>query len=99
MPEVPYGGSSHTINQAAFSFYGASREATWIASIRVITPLSDVTKATFIYPGGQSGHPKHPHYQTMYAEYLAGKRVPLWFSDADVRTHAVHSITLAPASE
>ena len=36
---VPYGGSSHTINQAAFSFYGASREAAGCLDSRHYTPF------------------------------------------------------------
>jgi len=67
-----------------------------MASLRFITPMADVGKATFSYPGGQSGMPKHPHFQDLYDSFLEGTPLPLWFHDADVATHTIHTLTLAP---
>jgi penicillin amidase len=97
MPTAPYGGSHNTVNQSGYSWHKDKLNATWIASIRVITPMSDPGKATFIYPGGQSGHPGHPHYQSLYKTFLAGEQVPLWFHDEDVKKHAKETLVLVPA--
>jgi len=94
MPEAPWGGSHNTVNQAGYSWFADELHATWIASIRVVTPLSDVGKATFTYPGGQSGMPGHSHYDDLYGPYLAGEALPLWFHDEDVEREAVDTLVL-----
>jgi len=96
LPDRPWGGSHQTINQAGYSWFNDDLHATWIASLRLVTPLSDVGAATFVYPGGQSGHPHHPHYDDLYAPYLAGRSLPLWFDDEDVAAHTVSTLTLLP---
>ena len=97
MPEAPYGGSHNTVNQSGYSWHKENLDATWIASIRVVTPMSDPGKGTFIYPGGQSGHPGHRHYKSLYKKFLAGEQVPLFFHDEDVRLHADERLLLMPA--
>ena len=96
MPTAPYGGSHNTVNQSGYSWHKDKLQATWIASIRVITPMSDPGKATFIYPGGQSGHPGHPQYKTLYKKFLAGEQVPLFFHDEDVKKHTKEQLILVP---
>ncbi len=97
MPEVPWPGSHQTVNQAGYSFFEDHFETTWMASLRVITPLSDVGAATFSYPGGQSGQPAHPHSQDLFAPFVAGEQLPLWFHDDDVIANAVETLRLVPA--
>ena len=99
MPRIEYGGSHATVNQAGFSWYHENLETNWMASMRLLVPLSDPGKATFIYPGGQSGHPKHPHYKSLMDTFAAGQQVPLYFSDEDVQKHAVHILKLFPKQE
>lgn len=94
LPTVPYWGSHHTVNQSGYSWYNDTLEATWIASIRIVTPMDDPSKGTFIYPGGQSGHPGHPDSQSLFNPYLAGQQLPLFFSDSDVETHAQRTLIL-----
>lgn len=96
MPAAPWGGSHHTVNQSGYSFFEPDLRATWIASLRVITPLEDVGAATFSYPGGQSGQPGHDHYRDLFAPFVAGEMLPLWFWDEDVGEHAVDTLVLRP---
>ena len=95
MPAAPWGGSHNTVNQAGYSWFNDELDATWIASIRVVTPLSDVGRATFTYPGGQSGMPHHPHYDDLFAPYVEGDSHPLWFWDEDVEREAVETLRLS----
>ena len=97
LEERPWGGTHQTVNQAGYSWFAEDLATTWMASLRVITPLDDVGEAVFIYPGGQSGMPKHRHYRDLYETYVAGEVVPLWFDDEDVVAHAVQTLTLVPA--
>lgn len=95
--DVPYGGSGTTIDQGGFSFApGDEMPATWIASMRLVVPLSDPSRAVFVHPGGQSGMPGHPHYRDLFEVYLRGGTVPLWFSDADVAANAAQRLVVAP---
>lgn len=93
---VPYGGATNTVNQAGFRWAAPDLATTWIASSRLITPLSDPGRGTVVYPGGQSGHPRHPHSQDLTGTYLSGQSVPLWFDDEDVAAHAQDVLELVP---
>jgi len=95
MPHAEWGGSHHTVNQAGYSF-SKDLKATWIASMRIITPMDDVGAATFSYPGGQSGMPGHPHYEDLFWPYVQGEMVPLWFWDEDIGEAAVETLLLRP---
>jgi len=97
MRPAPWGGSHQTVNQAGYSWYEEDLHTTWMASLRVITPLSDVGAAMFAYPGGQAGHPGHPHYADLFEGFVAGELAPLWFWDEDVRAAAVDVLELTPA--
>jgi penicillin amidase len=96
LPTVPYGGSHQTVNQSGYSWHDPLLETTWMASLRLIVPLSDPGKATFIYPGGQSGQPGHPHAQDLFPVFLAGEQLPLWFDDEDVLRASVNRLNLLP---
>ena len=66
---LPIGGGTHSIN-AAKQFHGPS----W----RMIVQLTDKTEAYGIYPGGQSGNPGSPYYDTFVDKWAAGVYNPLW---------------------
>jgi penicillin G amidase len=66
---LPIGGGTHCIN-AAKQFHGPS----W----RMIVQLTDKTEAYGIYPGGQSGNPGSPYYDTFIDRWAAGAYLPLW---------------------
>jgi penicillin amidase len=73
---LPIGGGAHCIN-AAKQFHGPS----W----RMIVELTDKTEAYGIYPGGQSGNPGSPYYDTFIDRWAAGKYLPVWVMEPDDR--------------
>lgn len=99
MPERPYGGSHNTVNQSGYSWHNETLEATWIASLRLVVPMSDPGRATFIYPGGEAGLPGHPHFADLFETYMDGRQLPLYFHDDDVEAHAVETLVLRPVGE
>lgn len=66
---LPIGGGVHCIN-AAKKLHGPS----W----RMIVQLTEKTEAYGIYPGGQSGNPGSPYYDSFIDKWAAGKYNPLW---------------------
>ncbi|HTR29040.1 MAG TPA: penicillin acylase family protein [Puia sp.] len=71
---LPIGGGAHCIN-AAKQFHGPS----W----RMIVELRDKTEAYGIYPGGQSGNPGSPYYDTFVDQWVAGKYLAVWIMGPD----------------
>ncbi len=71
---LPIGGGAHCIN-AAKQFHGPS----W----RMIVHLTAKTEAYGIYPGGQSGNPGSPYYDTFVDRWAAGTYLPLWVMGPD----------------
>jgi penicillin amidase len=69
---LPIGGGTHCIN-AAKQFHGPS----W----RMIVQLTDKTEAYGVYPGGQSGNPGSPFYDTFIDKWAAGGYYPIWVMD------------------
>lgn len=49
-----------------------------------------------VLPSGESGEPASPHYDDLASTWIAGKMVPLPFSDAAVKRASVARLTLAP---
>ncbi|MGK7370106.1 MAG: penicillin acylase family protein, partial [Candidatus Halalkalibacterium sp. M3_1C_030] len=48
-------------------------------SWRMVVELGPEIKAYGIYPGGQSGNPGSPYYESMIDDWNAGELYPLWF--------------------
>jgi penicillin G amidase len=96
MPVASIPGNDSTISVAGTSRNGTKHETAFIPSIRLVTPLSDVSKATFSYPGGQSGQPESKHYKDLFELYVSGKTAPLYFSEKDVTEKATDVLTLSP---
>ncbi len=67
--DLPIGGGTNCIN-AAKEDHGPS----W----RMIVQLTRQTEAYGIYPGGQSGNPGSPYYDTFVDSWVVGKYYPLW---------------------
>ncbi len=68
------GGGTHCIN-AAKPLHGPS----W----RMIVELTDKTEAYGIYPGGQSGNPGSPYYDSFVDHWVAGTYLPIWVMGSD----------------
>jgi penicillin amidase len=71
---LPIGGGVHCIN-AAKQFHGPS----W----RMIVQLTSKTEAYGVYPGGQSGNPGSPYYDTFIDSWAGGRYYPLWVMAED----------------
>jgi penicillin G amidase len=71
------GGGTNCIN-AAKQFHGPS----W----RMIVQLTDKTEAYGIYPGGQSGNPGSPYYDTFVDRWVAGTYLPVWVMGTEDRS-------------
>jgi penicillin G amidase len=91
---LPIGGGAHCIN-AAKQFHGPS----W----RMIVHLTDKTEAYGIYPGGQSGNPGSPYYDTFVDRWASGSYLPLWVmgygETMDKRVKWVMHFSSTPSSE
>jgi penicillin G amidase len=66
---LPIGGGEHIIN-ATKKDHGPS----W----RMIVQLTDKTEAYGVYPGGQSGNPGSPYYDSFIDTWANGGYYPLW---------------------
>ncbi len=64
------GGGRHCIN-ATSEDHGPS----W----RMIVSLTDKTEAYGVFPGGESGNPGSPYYDTFVDKWAKGEYYPLWF--------------------
>jgi len=71
---LPIGGGTHSIN-AAKQFHGPS----W----RMIVHLTNKTEAYGVFPGGESGNPGSPYYDTFIDHWVEGKYYPLWVMEQD----------------
>ena len=78
MPDVPQGGSHNTVNQSGYSWHKDDLQATWIASIRVVTPMS-IRVRPHLLSRWSIRHPGHPQYKKLFEKYVAGEQVPFGF--------------------
>ena len=88
--------TSSTVAAASAGWGDGEKRVGGMASVRVIMPLSDLTKSTLVHPGGSSGLPKHPQAFSNFEAFVGGETLPLYTSDADVVAHTVSLQTLTP---
>jgi len=96
MPVVPWSGSSTTVAASGYNWNRAEKKVGGMVSMRVVMPLSDLGASTLTHPGGQSGHPGHPDYQSHFGAFIADDRLPLIYDDADVTERARETLSLEP---
>lgn len=67
-------------------------------SWKMIVSLTDKIEAYGVYPGGQSGHPGNPYYDTGVTTWAAGEYFKLWFMTDEETTsdRIVESILFRP---
>jgi penicillin amidase len=69
----------------------------------MIVQLTDKTEAYGIYPGGQSGNPGSPYYDTFVDRWAGGAYLPLWVMGSDEtmdkRVKWVMHFSTTPSSE
>jgi penicillin amidase len=68
--QLPTGGNKHIVN---------ANSATWGASWRQIVEMGDQIRAYGIYPGGQSGNPGSPAYDTFVDQWAHGEYFEIKF--------------------
>lgn len=67
---LPVGGGAHIIN---------AMQHTHGPSWRMVVELTDETNAYVVYPGGQSGNPGSPYYDSFVDKWAAGEYYKAWF--------------------
>lgn len=93
----PTGGSSDTVNNAAWSIETGNFTVTaWLASMRMIVDLSDFTKSVAIHTTGQSGHPYSKHYDDMIGLWLNMKYHPMLWTREQVEKAIANRLILTP---
>lgn len=95
---VAVGGDGDTI-QAASYLWGerADFDIVGLSVYRQVVDLQHIEHATCVIPGGVSGAPGTPHFVDQLERWRTHRRVPMHYSEADVRTHTVHTLSLVPA--
>ncbi|MBA7656650.1 Acyl-homoserine lactone acylase QuiP [subsurface metagenome] len=72
-------------------------KVTWIASMRQIVDLSDLSKSLMMHTTGQSGHPGHSHYDDFIEPWRLLEYHPTRWNRADVEAESGRKLILAPA--
>ncbi len=75
MLQVPAGGNKHIVS---------ANGPTWGASWRLIVEMGDQIRAYGIYPGGQSGNPGSPAYDTFVEDWASGNYFEINFWEEPV---------------
>lgn len=88
---LPRGGYANTLNATS-----NSDNQTAGASLRVVIDLADWERAIATNTPGQSGDPRSPHYQDLFARWARGEYVPLPFSATAVNRRTEHTDILRP---
>ncbi len=93
----PTGGSSDTVNNAAWSIETGNFTVTaWLASMRMIVDLGDFTESVAIHTTGQSGHPYSKHYDDMIGLWLNMKYHPMLWTREQVEKAIANRLILTP---
>jgi penicillin G amidase len=92
----PAPGGNATVNVASFVPVNDSYSVQVIPSLRMIAPLSDLSKTKIVGPMGQSGQPGHEHYDDMNDKWMNVEYLPLPFTRDAAEGSAKHKLTLLP---
>lgn len=95
-PIRDFPGNASTVAAASAGWEDGEKRVGGMPSVRLVMPLGDLAKSTLVYPGGQSGLPRHPDAFTHFDAFVKGETLPLYFSDADVAAHTVSTVVLRP---
>lgn len=91
----PMGGSQETLLRGRFD-YNNPYDVTVSASLRMVADLGDPDKVLAVLPGGASGRQFDPHHQDQIGSFMSGEKRYWWFSDQEIREHAVEKLRLIP---
>jgi penicillin G amidase len=93
---IPHGGDSNTVAQAGVLPLEPLRNPAAIPNHRTVIDLGDLERSRYVVAGGQSGNPRSPHYDDLFARWIVNDGVPIaWSADA-VRAATVARLELRP---
>jgi penicillin amidase len=95
----PWGGDTHTVNQAGNVIHRPTSNPGWIASLRMVVDVGNWEESRFVLPGGQSGNPLSPHYSDMLPLWKEGSGVPIAWSPERVVKAAKSTLRLTPEGQ
>jgi penicillin amidase len=78
-PILARGGQPLNGSDFALNARGAGVEVTGGPSWRMVVDVGSMGDAAVIYPGGQSGDPKSPHYDDLLDKWVNDTYIPLYF--------------------
>lgn len=77
-PRIPLGGDGDTLQCASYGASGRNDFVITATSVyRQVVDFADPGAASYIVPGGASGHPDSPHYQDQLPLWQRHERVPM----------------------
>ncbi|MCK2023338.1 penicillin acylase family protein [Microbacterium sp. kSW2-24] len=88
---LPRGGSGDTVGLAA---YDADFRQTTGSTFRMVIDVGDWDASVAMNSPGQSGDPRSPHYDDLFADWVGGRTFPLVYSEDAIGRHAAHRILL-----
>ncbi len=94
---MPMGGSGETLYRGWYDFE-TPYTVTHCASLRFVADMGDDEKFMAVLPGGAAGRTFHSHQKDLVKDFMDGSVRYWWFSDAAIKAHAKHILTLVPKS-
>ncbi|MFJ9729381.1 penicillin acylase family protein [Streptomyces sp. NPDC101209] len=92
---LPRSGSGDTVGAAA---YDQNFRQTSGSSFRMVVDVGAWDSSLAMNSPGQSGDPRSPHYNDLFAPWARGEAFPMLYSRQAVLRHAEMTIRLRPAS-
>jgi len=96
IPPVGLGGDNTTVFNTG-ALYQGDFTATVGVSFRMIVDLADVTRAVWVLPPGQSGHPGSPHYRDGIQPWLNLEYHPMLWDWGQIRANQEGTLELVPS--
>lgn len=85
-----------TVNNSATDQSRQYKAHVYLASMRMVADMSDLSAARIILPTGQSGVRGTPHYDDQIEHWLHGDLKPMHFTTQQIANAAQHHIALTP---
>lgn len=94
--DLSVGGSATTLNAFGGPWQGDHVRIAYGPSMRWVADLADGDRSLAVLPGGQSGHPRDPHYADQLDLWSRGEMRPVLWSEEAVAAGTVSRLTLTP---
>ncbi len=93
---VPTAGGTVQVNHAGWDVEEPFK-VNHISSMRQVIDLSDLKRSLMVHPPGQSGHPRHTHYDDMIELWRKIEYHPNMWTRAELDKHKTDILALVPA--